>query len=481
MEMNAARRVSQRPLALLVALILCLAPCLASAAAGPSVSVKPGELLNMRLLQALSAGRKLDATLKFGLESLDPSLGAAPEEVEVISQLLDAVELQMGLGVSGDNLEIDFALALAGQKLASGKVYTVEEGFALETNLLPDKVVLVSIEKLMALMEEGGVSFDIDEAALEVVIQSLEAYGAVLMDWAEAITENNMEITMNPMPATATRDASVMQVKARASDADFNALIAAFATKFVADTELQSALVSLTGANERDIAGIGHELLRQTSEASDQGHMLTVDVFASESGELVGLDYLQLVPMDDDALAIAVNYGRRSQEAVATDTVHVDIGARKGGGFTFGMQINTDESTPNVLVEEGTMQMRMENATPYYSPPAMLMDGTFSSRAEIDGSTETLKAEVVYTMREEGGGAPDPAMALMLDTPLRYTYDTTTEALAGDDFRTATHVRADMGVAVVLYDWALASSEFVPATMAGKTVIDPFSLTEEEG
>ena len=480
--MNVARGICKKPLALLVALILCLAPCLAWAAAGPSeatepVATKPGELLYERLFQALGAGRRLDATLRYGLESIDPAMGAPAEEVEAVRQLLDVVEFHMGFGVAGDNVEIDLALALAGQKLISGKAYVTDEGFALETNLLPGKVVLISFDKIAELMEESGAALDIDEAALEVVLQAVEAYGAVLMDWAEGITENNMEINIGPVPATATRDASAMHVKARASDADFNALIAALATKFVADVELQRALASLTGASERDIAWMGYELLRQTNGAADQGHMFTVDVFASETGELVGVDYLQFVPMGNDALAIAVNYGRKSQEAVATDTVRMDIGARKGGGVTMDMQITTDESAPGVLTQDTVTQVRIEEATPYYGPSAMVMDQTTHSRTEISGATETTKQESVSTMRQEGGGgSQDP----MLNTPMHLTLEATTEALAGDDFRTATHARYDMSMMVMTIDWTLASSEFVPTTVEGKTVIDPFTMTEEE-
>ncbi|MCL2811847.1 MAG: hypothetical protein FWD25_08160 [Clostridia bacterium] len=479
--MYIAKRGWKKPLALMCALILCLAPCLASAAVEASQPVvKPGEMLNARMLQALTAGRRFDATLRYGLESVEME-DVSAEEMEAVRQVLEAVELQMGFGFAGDNVEIDLALALGGQTLIAGKAYVAEEGFALETNLLPGKVVLVSYEKIMGLLEESGASFDIDEEALGVLLQALETYGEIVMAWAEEITENNMEISMQPQPATDTRDASAMQVKAWAGDADFNRLLVAFATKFVSDTDLQQALASLTGESERDIAWIGYEILRQADEMPEQGNMLTVDVQAGMSGELVGVDYLQVVPMDDDALAIAVNYGRKSQEVVATDTVRVDIGTRTGFGYTVDMQINTDESVQNALTQDYTMHVRAENTTPYFSPRVVVMDAEGRVHTEINGNVETIKQEIVYVMKEEGGGPTDPATAAMFGAPMRVTGETVTEALAGDDFRTVTHMRTDMGIMVMTMGWTLASSEFVPTTMEGKTVIDPFTMTEEEG
>ena len=469
-------RVWRKPLALMCALILCLAPCLASAAE----PVKPGEMLSTRLLQALGAGRRLDATLGYGLESIAMDEDMSPEDFEAIQQVLDLVELQLGLGLAGDNVEIDLAFALGEQKLISGKAYLAGEGIALETNLLPGKVIFVSFEQFVALMEESGASFDIDEEALGVVMQSLGTYGAIAMEWAAGITENNMEITMEPQPATDTRDASVMQVKARAGDADFNALLAAFATQFVSDAELHKALASLTGASVEEIAMIGYEVLRQTDEARDQGHTLTVDVYAGESGETVGFDYAQTLPMDDGAMAIAVNYGRKSQEATATDTVHVGLDLGKDGGIVVDMQYNTDESVPGALTQDYTMQMRVEEATPYYGPTAMVMDAQGRTHIVVDGNIETTKEEMVYTMKQEGGPT-DPDTAAMLNVPMTITSEATAEALAGDDFSYAAQMRMDMGVMVMTSRMTLASSEFVPATLEGKTVIDPFNMTEEEG
>jgi len=194
----------------------------------------------------------------------------------------------------------------------------------------------------------------------------------------------------------------------------------------------------------------------------------------------VGLDYMQMVPMDDDALAIAVNYGRKSQDVV-TETVRVDIGAGKGGGFSIDMKTNTDESVADALTQEFTAKMRIESATPYFSPSVMVMDMQGRTHSEIKGNVETTTDEIVYTMKEEGGGPTDPAMAAMFETPMRVTSEATTEALAGDDFRTVTHMRTDAGIMVMTIDWTLASSEFVPTTMEGKTVVDPFAMTEEEG
>jgi len=114
---------------------------------------------------------------------------------------------------------------------------------------------------------------------------------------------------------------------------------------------------------------------------------------------------------------------------------------------------------------------------------AFIVDVTEQIRYEIDGDTETMKDEVTITMRAEGA-----ASGMLDDIPLlpdgamgRGELEAITEALEGNDFRTASRMKLEYGFGVFTMDWTLASSEFVPTSMGDKTVIDPFAITEAEG
>ena len=177
-------------LALALVLMLALTPAF-SLAEGAQF----GELTGRLMGQAWEDGRQINARLSLSLDEFTSGDMDEDEQqiMNAVGQLLDIAALNVAVTPLENGVRLDANAELSEQKIVTGALEITPEIIAAETNILPGKRLVVSVEDVKALLSENGTLVseeEINEAIEQVSAYLLEAamrYGTVIADWASQI------------------------------------------------------------------------------------------------------------------------------------------------------------------------------------------------------------------------------------------------------------------------------------------------------
>ncbi len=478
-----------RVMALVCAFALCALPALASA----------GDLYNARAMQALEAGRQVVETIKLELgEGFLPA-----EQAATIDALLDVIELEVAFAQLEDGSALDLAILVSGQKALTGTAYLNATGVDLETSALPGKTLFISYETLGAVVEEMGVTDEL-QLSEDLIAQLMEAfvpYGDTATEWANGLTSSFSE-DQTPVPATESRNASASSVTFRLEPAQIKDLLAQLATLFSADTALQGMLYAPMGMTETDMADLAAALPMLVSTIEPGPSSIEITTYSDESGSLVGMEATMPQPFGSSGFFSRLVYDRLTNEASAQDQFKVAARWAEGGELEGRLILTSGEKQPSPIERLQSSQGNKVDFVPGISTSMSLMGkltpGAGQSPIELqatndrtvtgDDQQEKVDQEFAFMfyLPADGSLAADvqPEMAqLLTETTVSagFTLNSVTKALAGDDFSDEALLQIKYGGNNVVNILVTTSTKaYQPSDTSANTVVNLLEMNEEE-
>lgn len=231
-------------LSLALVLMLALTP-------GMSLAAQPvfGDLTGRAMSDAWALGRGINTELSLSLGKLTGT-GLDDEESQkamaAVSQLLDIAAINVSAVKIENGLRMEANAELSDQEIISGAVEITPELIAAETNVLPGKRLIVSVDDVKTMLGMQELTEEQVAAMLGMVeaylTDAAARYGAVLSDWAEDTVE---VVEGAGTEATETCDAITCTHTVTVTGSELKALAVALIDEALADQTLISVLNSL--------------------------------------------------------------------------------------------------------------------------------------------------------------------------------------------------------------------------------------------
>lgn len=357
-------------LALALVLMLALTPAF-SLAEGAQF----GELTGRLMGQAWEDGRQINARLSLSLDEFTSGDMDEDEQqiMNAVGQLLDIAALNVAVTPLENGVRLDANAELSEQKIVTGALEITPEIIAAETNILPGKRLVVSVEDVKALLSENGTLVseeEINEAIEQVSAYLLEAamrYGTVIADWASQIEV----IEGAGTDATDTCDA-----------------ISGTCTYVVTGTQAKELLVSLIDAAMEDETLIYFiEAMNEDEEIDAQDMLAEVKAEIEEDTELDAFKLSLALGLNenDELVAMAVRLTQDTSDDFVLAEIQGKICDNGEQKVTFAMRASDGEM--DLMTYEYTVVLGTNEAGDQTTDMAGTMtmnDGYVSTSADID-------------------------------------------------------------------------------------------------
>lgn len=466
-------------LAMALVLMLALMPSLSMAA-----PAQFGALTSSLMSKAWQAGREINVRLSVNLDKLNGT-GLEDEETQqamaAVGQLLDIAAINVSAVKIEDGVRITANAELSEQNVISGAVEVTSEKITAETNVLPGKRLVVSMEDMKAMT--GAQEMDAEQATAMVAMvksyltEAAARYGAVLSTWAETL-----EVVEGPgTEATETCDKIDCTYTTTITGKEIKTLLAALIDEALTDETLLSAIHSLgltdDEGNAIDVAGELAEAKAEIEADTElDGIKLTLVQGMNEEKVMVSMAMVLDEEGSDDAmLAKAEIKSDENGGYVAT----VEMSARDGE-----TEIMTYDYTVTYACGDNDAQLTSINGTMMMNDDdqVVTMDIAADGTTTVTDTAETSSvSENVRMVMEAGDG--ETYTRDNMDMKLGMTIATQD---LGDDFETVWDYDLGMEgniegeVMEMLFGMAvrITSGEYAPSTEP-LTDVDVLTLDEE--
>lgn len=466
-------------LAMALVLMLALTPSLSMAE-----PAQFGALTSSLMSKAWQAGREINVRLSVNLDKLSGT-GLEDEETQqamaAVGQLLDITAINVSAVKIEDGVRIAANAELSGQNVITGAVEVTSEKITAETNVLPGKRLVVSMEDLKAMM--GSQEMDAEQAAAMVAMvksyltDAAARYGAVLTSWADTL-----EVIEGPgTEATETCDAIDRTETVILTGKEIKTLLVALIDEALADETLLSAIQSLgltdDEGNAIDIAGELTEAKTEIQEDTDWDTIkLTVVQGMNAEAEMVSLAAVLSEDGHDEAMLLNVE-GKSDGNggSVATIKMSLNDGETEFVTYDYTVAYTIGEDDVQMTSVNGTMTMNDGEQT-------MTMDIAADGATTVTDTSEASSVNENVRMVMEGS---DEETYTRDNMDMTLGMSIATQDL-GDDFETVWAYDLGMEgniegeVMEMLFGIAarVASGEYVPSTEP-LTDVDVLALDEE--
>ena len=462
-------------LAIALVLMLALTPAF-SLAEGAQF----GELTGRLMGQAWEDGRQINARISLSLDefSADEMSEEEQKAMDAVGQLLDIAALNLAVTPIENGVRLDADAELSEQKVITGALEITPEVIAAETNILPGKRLVVSVEDVKALLSASGVPVseeEINEFAEKLSGYLFEAamrYGTVIADWAsqiEAIEGAGTDATdtCDAISSTCTYVVTGQQIKA---------LLISLIDAATEDETLISFICTMNNIEEGEVQDALAEAKTEIEEDTD--------VDALKVSLVLGLNE------NDELVAMAVRLTQDTSDDVVLAEVQAKSYENGGQKVTFAMRASDDGT--DLMTYEYTVVLGTNEAgdqTTDMAGSMTMSDGYVNMSTDID-------AQGVITIAESSeSNTINENMRMVIECgegesyernnlDLQATAVISTEDLGGD-FKTLIagdcNLEGNLEMAVAMrygVKLLLTSGAYVPAAET-LTDVDVLSLDEE--
>lgn len=451
-------------LAVLTALVLCIAPAISLAES------QIGNLAFDSALAALDAGQQVDVRIKL---LIDPAMMDVEDESEaaLITGVLEHATARFSLVMVEEKPIVLFAVAVDETDLVTGSVRGLEEGLAIETSLLPQKTLLVPY----AVIEEqfkGTLTLNGESASME----ELQKAGETVMNFAltamMSVSGEGMtsETSQEATAATALRDASDSHTVTTVTPVFLKNLFLSLAKTYAADTAMQE----LVGQDAPDSA----ELISEIEALVPGSSPITIDAY-NNGEDLVGVDVVLANPFNTDGSdpAVLITYDRLTEGTMVSHSVVGKTSVNDTDGIVFVYAEDKPDANTLITTSEFAMNDGVE-----------LMAFDLSITAKRDGNSETVDtvwelrgnntASLVYDMQPSGLfnlAVPKSGDAMSATSSVK------TEAQADGTFTSVGNTWIAMdGKNILGCQTAMSAKTYTPADVSGNAVIDLTAMGDSD-
>ena len=357
-------------LALALVLMLALTPAL-SLAEGAQF----GELTGRLMGQAWEDGRQINARLSLNLDEFTTGdMGEDEQQImDAAGQLLDIAALNVAVTPLENGVRLDANAELSEQKIVTGALEITPEIIAAETNILPGKRLVVSVEDVKALLSENGTLVSEEEinAAIEqlsaYLLEAAMRYGTVISDWASQIeviegAGTDATDTCDAISGTCTYVVTGKQIKA---------LLVGLIDAAMEDEMLISFIEAMNEDEEIDAQDMLAEAKAEIEEDTElDAFKLSLALGLNENDELVAMA-VRLTQDASDSFVLAEIQGKTYEngEQKMTFAMRASDGETDLMTYEYTVVLGTNEAGDQTTDMAGTMTMN---------------DGYVNASADID-------------------------------------------------------------------------------------------------
>ena len=357
-------------LALALVLMLALTPAF-SLAEGAQF----GELTGRLMGQAWEDGRQINARLSLNLDEFTTGdMGEDEQQImDAAGQLLDIAALNVAVTPLENGVRLDANAELSEQKIVTGALEITPEIIAAETNILPGKRLVVSVEDVKALLSENGTLVSEEEisAAIEqlsaYLLEAAMRYGTVISDWASQIeviegAGTDATDTCDAISGTCTYVVTGKQIKA---------LLVGLIDAAMEDEMLISFIEAMNEDEEIDAQDALAEARAEIEEDTElDAFKLSLALGLNENDELVAMA-VRLTQDASDSFVLAEIQGKTYEngEQKMTFAMRASDGETDLMTYEYTVVLGTNEAGDQTTDMAGTMTMN---------------DGYVNASADID-------------------------------------------------------------------------------------------------
>lgn len=409
---------------------------------------------------ALRAGRTIESTFRIEGGAFLAAIGSGllgydDDAIATVSELLNNGLLRVRYTKVDEQDVVGMVLELRGEVVASLDVQMQEGQFALETNLLPGKTLVMPVESSMqSFVTQNPVTQDTE--LMEVLAGVAERYGALIEDWINR-SENAVSLTSYEVPidATQTRDAISSSNTIRITGAQLSALVHNLVEEFVKDTALQQALSPhFNGMDPMTLASFAQQIDQSMGVALD--YMMEITISHGMGDKLVGIDmgiYAQTETAIEGSSAegyqpsLQVHFDRKDITADNPLDKRIEYVA----GITFGIPV----SDTLTIAVKGNLYEKVEPIDESYHHFA---------HVEISQGNQVLPSD-------------DPAQVQMQGD---ISINNDTKVIVSDDFVHQGAFALQMMGQQVAIRYTIESTRYKPQAYPGNSIIRLDMLSSEE-